>query len=51
MWAAHQCGYDEHVDTDFLRRFAVSLRQVGFPLVVFLLCLQAFQILLMPLVG
>ena len=51
MWAAHPPGYDDLVDTDFLRRFAVSLRQVGFPLVVFLLCLQAFQILLMPLVG
>ena len=39
------------MDTRFLRRFALSLRQVCFPLLVFLLCLQAFQILLMPLVN
>ena len=39
------------MDPRFLRRFAVSLRQVVFPLLVFLLCLQAFQILLMPLVN
>jgi len=39
------------VDTAYFRRLARSLRQVVFPLVVFLLCLQAFQILLMPLVN
>jgi hypothetical protein len=33
-----------------LRRLGNSLRQIAFPLVVFLLCLYAFQILLMPLV-
>jgi hypothetical protein len=33
-----------------LRRIGASLRQIAFPLVVFLLCLQAFQILLMPIV-
>lgn len=33
-----------------LRRLGVSLRQIAFPLVVFLICLQAFQIILMPIV-
>ena len=39
-----------YMDPLLLRRIAVSLRQVAFPIVVFLLCLQAFQILLMPIV-
>jgi hypothetical protein len=34
-----------------LRRLGTSLRQIAFPLVVFLLSLQAFQILLMPVVN
>ena len=32
-----------------LRRVGTSLRQIAFPIVVFLLCLQAFQVLLMGL--
>ncbi len=51
MCAARRRGYDRPMETPFLRRLAVSLRQVGLPLLVFLLCLQAFQILLMPLVN
>jgi hypothetical protein len=34
-----------------LRRVAVSLRQIAFPLVVFLLCLQAFEVMMIPLVN
>jgi len=30
-----------------VRRFGMSLRQIAFPLVVFVVCFQAFQILLM----
>lgn len=33
-----------------LRRFGTSLRHIAFPLVVFLICLQAFEILLMSIV-
>jgi hypothetical protein len=36
------------MDRSLLRRVVASLRQIAFPLVVFLLCLQAFQIALMP---
>ena len=39
------------MDRAQLRRIGASLRQIVFPLVVFLLALQAFQILLMPLVN
>jgi hypothetical protein len=38
------------MDPAQIRRIGVSLRQIAFPLVVFLFCLQAFQILLMPIV-
>jgi hypothetical protein len=34
-----------------LRRIGASLRQIAFPLVVFLVCLQAFEIVMMPLVN
>jgi hypothetical protein len=33
-----------------LRRLGTSLRHIAFPLVVFLVCLQAFEILLMSMV-
>lgn len=33
-----------------LRRLGASLRQIAFPLIVFLFALYAFQIALMPLV-
>ena len=35
---------------DQLRRLGASLRQIAFPLAVFLVCLQAFQVILMPFV-
>ena len=38
------------MDPLLLRRIGASLRQIAFPLFVFLVCLYAFQIMLMPLV-
>jgi len=32
------------------RRVAVSLRQIAFPILVFLICLQAFQIMMMRII-
>jgi hypothetical protein len=39
------------MDLRQLHRLGASLRQIAFPLVVFLLCLQAFEVLMMPLVN
>lgn len=41
-------GYSLGMDPTALRRLAVSLRHIALPLVLFLLFLQAFEILLMP---
>jgi hypothetical protein len=38
------------MDLRQLRRWGRALREIAFPLVVFLICLQAFEILMMPLV-
>lgn len=38
------------MDSLQLRRLGASLRHIVFPLLVFLVCLQAFEILLMPIV-
>lgn len=39
------------MDQRQLRRIGASLRQIAFPLVVFLVSLQAFQIVLMPFLA
>jgi len=38
------------MDSPHRSRLAVSLRQIAFPVFVFLICLQAFQILMMRIV-
>jgi len=38
------------MDSPHRSRLAVSLRQIAFPVLVFLICLQAFQILMMRMI-
>jgi hypothetical protein len=42
-------GYVAQMDRELLRRVGSSLRELILPLLVFLFCLQVFEILLMPL--